>query len=226
MLVVAATAVFMFTGLKHTMNTKIDSDTDEKNGTDMPEPFLKSIHFLRQVSYAHCAVTYEPGYQHDRKTCAETENHRHKPVPTARKRQRDIYHRQEINQTVGTECNRKEDTENKRPKPAGVGIRILQELAYSVVMLMVMVTAEKQHDTADKHECRQNWFAPMRQHMLDALSLRPHEKRNAEQHVGRQFAQNEHSSVAQDLAFVGDFLVNITDGGNAGNQSARVEYSQ
>ena len=109
----------------------------------MAEPFFERIHLTRQLGDAHRAVTNEPCNQHDWQTCSQTEYDRHQPVQTARQRQRDINHRQEIDQTVRAERNREENTQDKRPKPTLFAIGVLKELADSVVVLMVMMSAEK-----------------------------------------------------------------------------------
>ena len=205
-------AVFVI--FDHAMNAQIDAYSDEKYRADMSEPFLESVNFLRQVADADRAVTNQPCYKHDRQTSAETEDERHDPVPCARECQRDINHRQEINQSVRTESDGEEDTEDERPQPTGVRIGVLQELAYSVIVLMVMMSAEKQHNTAYKHECGQDRFAPVRQNMLYACCLCAHEERYAEQHIRRQFAENEHESVAEHLALVVNLFIDITDGRN------------
>ena len=43
----AAVTVFVFMVLDHAMNAEVDTDTDKKDGTDMPEPFLEGTHLLR-----------------------------------------------------------------------------------------------------------------------------------------------------------------------------------
>lgn len=58
MLVVAAITVFVFVVLDHAMNAEVDTDTDEKHRTDMPEPFFEGTHLLRQVPDADGAVAY------------------------------------------------------------------------------------------------------------------------------------------------------------------------
>jgi len=93
-------------------------------------------------------------------------------------------------------------------------------------MLVVMVSAEQQHDTADEHERRQNGFAPVAQHVLNAVGLCASQERNTEQHVCRQFTQNEHQSVSQHEPFVIDLLVNIADRRDAGHQRTRIQYRQ
>ena len=174
MLMVAAVSVGMFVRFDHAMDTQIDTDSDEKDGTNMPEPLLEMGHFLGQIADADCAVTYEPSDEHDRQTCSETEDYRHKPVPRARQRQGNIYHRQEIDQAMRTEGDGEENTEDERPKPTGVGVRILEKLANTVVVGVVVMSAEEQHNTADEHETRQDRFAPMTQHMLNTVGLRTH----------------------------------------------------
>ena len=226
MLMVAAFSVGMFVRFDHAVDTQIDTDTDEKDGTNMPEPLLEMGHFLGQIANADCAVADEPSNEHDRQTCSETEDHRHEPIPRARQRQGDIYHGQEIDQTMRTEGDGEENTEYEGPQPAGVGVRILEKLANTVVVGVVVMSAEEQHDSADEHETRQDRFAPMTQHMLNTIGLRAHEKRNTEQNVRRQFTQHEHSAVAQHFAFIIDFLVDIADGGNTCHQRARVQYCE
>ena len=86
------------------VNGQVHAENEEKCGADMPKPFLETLHFLRQFADAHRAITYQPCNQHDWQTRTQTEHDRHNPVPTARQRQRDINHRQEINQAVRTEA--------------------------------------------------------------------------------------------------------------------------
>lgn len=209
------TTSVVFLRFKNTMNGKINAYSDEKYGAYMAEPFFKGTHFLRQIADTYCAVTYQPSYQHDRQTRAETENNRHEPVPCARQRQGDINHGEEVYQTMRAESDSEEYTEDERPKPAGIGVCILQKLTNSMVVLVVVMSAEKQHNTANQHESRQNRFSPMGQDMLDARCLRAHEEGNTEQNVGRQLAQNEHRSVAEHLALVVDLLIDIANRGDA-----------
>ena len=115
MVVSAAIPVLMFVRFEHAVDAQVYAYSDEENSANMAEPFLEITHFLRQVSYADRAVADEPCNQHDRQTGSETEDHRHQPVPRARKRQRDINHRQEIDQPVRAESDREEDTEDERP---------------------------------------------------------------------------------------------------------------
>ena len=171
---VAAVSVGMFVRFDHAMDTQIDTDTDEQDGTNMPEPLLEMGHFLGQIADADRAVTYEPSNEHDRQTCSETENNRHKPIPCARERQGDINHGQEIDQAMRTEGDGEENTEDERPQPAGVGVRVLEKFADSVVVGVVVMSAEEQYNTADEHESRQDRFAPMTQHMLNIIGLRTH----------------------------------------------------
>ena len=79
----------------------------------MPEPFLERSHFLCQIADADSTVTHQPSDQHDRQACAQTEDDRHQPVPTARQGQRDIDHRQEIDESVRAEGDGEEDTEDE-----------------------------------------------------------------------------------------------------------------
>ena len=90
-------------------------------------------------------------------------------------------------------------------------------------MLVVVMSAEEEYDAANEHETCKYGFAPMAEYMLYAFCLCAHQERNTEQHVRRQFAENEHESVGQHLAAVVDFLVYIADGGYAGHQCAGVE---
>lgn len=95
-----------------------------------------------------------------------------------------------------------------------------------MVVLVVMMSAEEQYHAADQHKTRQNGFAPMAQHMLYTIRLSAHHKRNTEQYICRQFAENEHQTVRQNEPFVIDFLVDITDGGDACHQRTRVKYGK
>ena len=115
MLMVAAVSVFVFVRFDHAVDTQIDTYSDEKDGANMSEPFLEMGHFLGQIADADCAVADQPRDEHDWQTCSETENHRHEPIPCVRQRQRDIYHAQEIDQTMRTESDSEEDTKDERP---------------------------------------------------------------------------------------------------------------
>ena len=120
----------------------------------MPEPFLESLHFAGQLSDTNGAITYQPSDEHDRQTCSQTEDNRHEPVPSARKGKRDIYHRQEIDQSVRAESDCEEDTEDERPKPTLLAIRLFEPFADAVIVLVVMMSAEKQNNAANQHESR------------------------------------------------------------------------
>lgn len=109
----------------------------------MAEPFLETLHLLRQFADAHGAVANQPCDQHDWQTSTETEHNRHDPVPTARQRQRDINHRQEINQAVRTEGNREEDTEDEGPEPTLLAIRLFEPFADAMIMFVVVMSAKK-----------------------------------------------------------------------------------
>jgi len=152
--------MFVFVELDHAMHAQVDTDTDKQHRAYMPEPFFERVHLLRQVTDTYRAVTNQPCNQHDRQTGTETEDDRHQPVPRARQGQCDIDHRQEIDQSMRTESDREEDTQDERPQPTGIGIGVLEELTYAVIMLVVMMSAEQQHDTAYQHERRQDRFAP------------------------------------------------------------------
>ena len=114
MLVMTAT-VFVLVVLDDTMNREVHAKDEEQRGADMTEPFLKGLQAAGQSADAHGAVTYQPRNQHDRKTRTQTEDHGHQPVPRTGQRQRDIYHRQKIDQTVRAKGNREENTQDKRP---------------------------------------------------------------------------------------------------------------
>lgn len=150
----------------------------------MTEPFLEDLHPAGQLAQTHRAIAYQPRNQHDRQTRSKAEHHRHQPVPGVGQRQSDVDHRQEIDQTVGTEGNGKEDTEDERPEPTLLAIRIFEPTADTVIMLVVMMTAEEQHHAADEHEARQDRLAPVAQHMLDTLGLCAHQEGNTEQYIG------------------------------------------
>jgi len=111
-MVMLATMI-VFVVLDDTMYGQINSEDQEQYRADVPEPFFEGCHLARQVTNAHRAVTYQPRNQHDRYTGAETEDDRHQPVPRAGQRERNINHRQEIDQTVRTESDGEEDTENE-----------------------------------------------------------------------------------------------------------------
>ena len=109
----------------------------------MTEPFLEDLHPAGQLAQTHRAIAYQPRNQHDRKTRSKAKHHRHQPVPRARQSKRDVDHRQEIDQTVGAEGDGKEDTEDERPEPTLLAIRIFEPTANTVIMLVVMMTAEE-----------------------------------------------------------------------------------
>ena len=109
----AATIMLVLVVFDDAMNGQVHTENEEKSGADVAEPFLKTLHLLRQFADAYCAVTYQPSDEHDRQTGTETEHNWQNPVPRARQRQRDINHRQEINQAVRTEGDGEEDTEDE-----------------------------------------------------------------------------------------------------------------
>ena len=51
-------------------------------------------------------------------------------------------------------------------------------------MLMVVMTAEEQHDTADDHEAREYRFSVMPEYVLDAICLGSHKEGDAQQNIG------------------------------------------
>ena len=149
----------------------------------MPEPLFEGLHSAGQFTDAYRTVAYQPRNQHDRQTRSETEDDRHQPVPGARQREGDIDHGQEIDQAVRTKSDSEEDTEDEGPQPTLFAIRVFEPFADPVIVLVMMVSAEEQHDAADDHESRQNRFTPMTQQMLDTVRLRPHEEGDTQQHV-------------------------------------------
>ena len=222
----AIVLVLVFVVLNDAMYCQVASQDDKQYRADVPEPLLESLHVTGQPADTHRAVADEPRNQHDRQTGTQTEHHRHEPVPGTGQREGDIYHRQKIDQPVGAEGDGEEDTENERPEPALFAVRIFEPFADAVVVLVVVMTAEEQHHAADEHEARQNRFAPVGEHVPDTLRLCAREERNTEQNIRSQFAQHEHQTVRQNHPFVIDFLVDITDGGDARHQRARVQNSQ
>ena len=72
-----------------------------------------------------------------------------------------------------TESDGEKDTQDEWPQPTLFTIRLFEPFADSVVVLMVMMSAEEQHDAAYQHESCQNGFAPVRKKMLNAI--RKHE---------------------------------------------------
>ena len=79
----------------------------------MTEPFFERLHIAGEFADADGAVAYKPSNEHDRQSCAKTENDRHKPTPGGRQRECNINHRQEINETVRTESDSEKDTEDE-----------------------------------------------------------------------------------------------------------------
>ncbi len=178
------TSVFVLVILDDAMDGQVQTENEEECRADMTEPFLESLHLTGQFTDAYCTITYQPCNKHDRQTCSETEDYRHEPVPCVRQRQRDIYHRQEIDESVRAESDREEDTEDERPEPTLFAVRFFEPFADAVVVLVVMMTAEKQHDTADEHKARQNRFAVVPEYVLDTFCLRAHQKRDTQQNIG------------------------------------------
>ena len=127
----------------------------------MPKPFLEGRHLAGEISDTDCTVTNQPRDEHDRYAGTQTEHDRHDPVPSPGQRERDIDHRQEIHEPMRTKCDREENTEDKRPKPTLLTIRLFEPFTDAVIVLMVMMSAEQQHDTADEHKTCQNGFAVM-----------------------------------------------------------------
>ena len=158
----------------YAMNGQVYAYSDEEHRTNMAEPFFKGIHFLCQIANAYRAVTYQPRDEHDRQTCAKSENKRHEPVPSARQSKRYVNHREEIDQTMRAKGDGEENTQYERPKPTGVRVCILQKLADTMVVLVVMVSAEKQYNPANQHKSCQDRFSPMRKNMLNTFCLRAH----------------------------------------------------
>ncbi len=154
-------ASVMFVVLYHTMHSQIHTQRQEQDGAYMPEPFLEGLQPVGEIADADSAVADQPRNEHNRQTRAETEDDGHQPVPTARQRQRDVDHRQEIDEPVRTKSNRKENTEDERPQPTLLAVGLFEPFADAVVVLVVMMSAEKQHNAANEHKRRQNRLAPM-----------------------------------------------------------------
>ena len=180
MLVVTTAVMFVLVVFENTMNGQIHAQHQEKDGAYMPKPFLERSHFLCQIADADSTVAHQPSDQHDRQACAQAEDDRHDPVPRVWQGKRDINHRQKIHQSMRAKRNRKENTEDERPEPTLLAIRLFEPFADAMIMLVVMVTAKEQHDTANQHKARQDRFAPMTQHMLDTFRLCAHEERDAQ----------------------------------------------
>ena len=183
----------------------------------MPEPFLESLQAVGEVADTDSTITDQPRDEHDRQSRSETEDDRHQPVPRARKGERDINHRKEIDQAMRTESDGEEDAEYERPEPALLAVGLFEPSAYTMVMLMVMMPTKEQHDAADEHKPCEDRFAPMTENMLDALRLRTHQERDTEQDIRRQLTQNEHQSIGQNKTTVVDLFVDIADSRNTGH---------
>ena len=56
------------------METHEDAQSQEQYGADIPEPFLERVQFVSQIADADSTVTYQPRYQHDGQSCAQTEH--------------------------------------------------------------------------------------------------------------------------------------------------------
>ena len=147
--------------LYHAMHSQIHAQRQKQNRAYMPEPFLEGLQPVGKIADTDSAVADQPRNKHDRQTRAEAEDDGHQPVPTARQRQRDIDHRQEIDEPVRAECNRKENTEDERPQPTLLAVGLFEPFADAVVVLVVMMPAEEQHNAANEHKRRQNRLAPM-----------------------------------------------------------------
>jgi len=176
--------MFMFVMMQG-VDAHIYAEGEEEDGADHAEPLLDGMQAVGQVGYADGTVADQPRDEHDRQTRTQAEDDRHQPVPTVRECQRDINHRQEIDQTVRTKSDCKENTQYERPYPALLAVRLFEPFADAVVVLVVMVAADEQYDAADEHEAREYRLAPMTKHMLDALCLCAHEERDTQQDISR-----------------------------------------
>lgn len=173
-------AAIVFVIFYHAMDSEIDAENEEEYRADMAEPFLESLHFSCQFGDADSAITDKPSDKHDGQSRSESEDNGHEPVPCVRQRERDINHRQEINESMRAESDSEEDAENEGPEPTLLAIRFFEPFADTVIVLVVMMSAKKEHDTADEHEAGENGFAPMAQQVLNAFGLCAHEERDAE----------------------------------------------
>ena len=95
-----------------------------------------------------------------------------------------------------------------------------------MVMLVMMVTAEQQHNAANDHEHAKDRLTVVLQYMLNTLRLRTHDERNRQQDISHQLAQNEHCTVQQHLAFVSQLTVDVTDCSYTGKKRTWVQNCQ
>ena len=130
--------------VREDMYAQVNTKTNKQYCRHIANPLLDSVQTLRQSAQRYGAIRNEPCHYHNGQTRTQTKHHWQKPVPTHRQRDRYIHHREEIHQAVRTKSNGKEDTQHKRPKTATLTIHMLQPFAHSVVMLVVMMTREKQ----------------------------------------------------------------------------------
>lgn len=123
---------------------------------------------------------------------------------------------------MGAKGDGKKDTQHERPEPTAAAVGIGEPACEPMVVLVVMMPREEQQDATDKHEGSQERFAPMLEKMLNTSRLCAHKERNGDKDIGDKFAEDEHESVGEDLAFVGNLFVDIADGCNAREERAGV----
>jgi len=204
------------------MNGQVEPEADEKYGGDVANPFFDGLETRCECIGRDRTIGDEPCDEHNGQARAQSEDNGQEPVPRGRQGNGDIYHREEIDEPVGAKSDSKKDTEHERPQPTATAVGIGKPARESMVVLVVMMPREEQQHAADEHESRQQGFAPMLQKMLNTGRLRTHEERHSHKDVGDEFAKDEHEPVGEDLAFVGNLLVDIPDGCNAREERAGV----
>ncbi len=158
---------------------EIDAQRDKQSRADITKPFFKHFQTMCQAANTDCAITYQPCNQHDRQSGTQSEHNQHQPRYTHRHSHGEVYHRDEINQSVRTKSHRKEYTQQERPQPTRPAIGVLQPFAYPMVMLVV-VSADEQHNTAQEHKHRQYRFTVFLYNILNTIGLCTKQERNAQ----------------------------------------------
>lgn len=225
MAAVAAVVVLMVVVVAEEVYPQVQAVAQEQHRTGVAEPVFELAEFLGQGLAVHRRIGNDPRQYHDGQARGQAEEHRQHIASDRGEvgRNGQVNHREEIHQPVGAEGDGEEDAEHEGPEPAGLVVHILKHVPEAVVMVVMVMTGKEQQHTADKHEHAQQRFAPFVEEVMNALGLRPHDEGEAQQHVGRQLAEDEHQSAGQHAAFVLQLAVDISDGRYAGKEGAGVE---
>lgn len=197
------------------MHHQVGTIAQEQCSGYIAHPFLYLLHLGIDAGHRHSAIGYDPSDDHDGQSGTQTKDHRQEPIPSEWQREGNIHHGEEVHQSVGTKSNGEKYTEHKAPQSAVLSVEMPEPFAHSVVVLMMMLTRKEEQHAADNHEGGQQGFAPMLKQMLDALRARAHYKRNSQQGVGGQLAEDEECATLEYATLIVDILVDIANGSNA-----------